>query len=216
MEDLIDLLCSGEVAFVVLEPDGRQRSVAPKNAVVLAASFNPLHRGHVSLLNAAQKITGLPGFFELSIENVDKPRLSQQELRRRLAQFAALAPVIVTDAPTFVEKSRLIPGSVFVTGVDTAERLIADRYYGRDDDQGSCQTRVSPAARALNELRRNRCRVLVAGRMMDGRGLVTLDDLKVPAEFHNLLEAIPLSTFRENISSTAVRNGSGSEHWVVS
>ncbi len=206
MEDLIERLYSGDVPFVVVEPDGRQHTVAPKCAVVLAASFNPLHRGHIGLLDAARDITGLPGCFELSIENVDKPRLSQHELKSRLEQFSGLAPVMVTNAPTFVEKSRLAPGSVFVTGVDTAERLFVDRYYGQDDGQARDQTRVSPAAQALNELRRNRCRVLVAGRMMDGRGFVTLDDLDVPPEFRDLLEAIPASKFREDISSTAVRD----------
>ena len=88
MRDLIERLYSGELSFVVVEPDGRQHPVAPENAVVLAASFNPLHRGHVGLLAAARDITDRRGYFELSIENVDKPRLSEQELRSRLEQFA--------------------------------------------------------------------------------------------------------------------------------
>ena len=212
MEDLIERLYSGELPFVVVEPDARQHSVAPENSVVLAASFNPLHRGHIGLLAAARDLTGLPGCFELSIENVDKPRLTRQELRSRLEQFAGLTPVMVTNAPTFVEKSRLAPGSAFVTGVDTAERLFVDRYYGRNDRQGIGRSRVSPAARALSELRRNGCRVLVAGRVLDGRGFVTLDDLDVPSEFRDLLEAIPASKFREDISSTAVRDNSQTGH----
>ena len=208
MADLIESLYSGGTPFVVVEPDGRQHTVAPKRAVVLAASFNPLHKGHIGLLEAARGITGLPGCFELSIENVDKPRLSQQELRSRLEQFSGLSPVMVTNAPTFVEKSRLAPGSVFVTGVDTAERLFVDRYYDRDDRRSSDRSRISPAAQALNELHRNGCRVLVAGRVMEGRGFVTLDDLDVPSEFLDLLDAIPASKFREDISSTAVRQNS--------
>ena len=208
MRDLIERLYSGALSFVVVEPDGRQHSVAPKNAVVLAASFNPLHRGHVGLLAAAREISGRRGYFELSIENVDKPRLSEQELRSRLEQFAGLAGVIVTNAPTFVEKSRLASGSVFVTGVDTAERLFVDRYYKRDQaDQGDPR-RVSPTTLALGELGRNGCRILVAGRVMGDRGFVSLDDLGVPEEFSDLLQAIPESAFREDISSTAVRGTS--------
>ena len=208
MKDPIERLYSSDLEFVVVEPDGRQHTVAPKKAVVLAASFNPLHRGHAGLLAAAQDITGRPGCYELSIENVDKPRLSEPELRSRLLQFAGLAPVMVTNAPTFVEKSRLAPGSVFVTGVDTAERLFVDRYYDRKDRSPTGPDNVSPTAGALNELRRNGCRMLVAGRVMGGRGFVTLDDLTVPPEFQDLLEAIPESAFREDISSTAVRDGS--------
>lgn len=206
--DLIDDLYSDTVLLVVVEPDGRQHTVAPRNAVVLAASFNPLHRGHSRLLAAAEDTTGLRGCFELSIENVDKPRLSQPELRSRLRQFVGLSPVMVTNAPTFVQKSRLAPGSVFVTGVDTAERLFVDRYYDRKDRGVETASRPSPTAQALNELRRNGCRLLVAGRVIDGRGFVTLDDLAVPGEFQDLFEAIPESSFREDISSTAVRDGS--------
>ena len=206
--DLIDRLYSGTVPFVVAEPDGRQHTVAPTDSVVLAASFNPLHRGHSRLLSAAEDTTGQRGCFELSIENVDKPRLSQPELRRRLRQFVGLSPVMVTNAPTFVQKSRLAPGSVFVTGVDTAERLFVDRYYDRKDRGVETASRPSPTAQALDELRRNGCRLLVAGRVIDGRGFVTLDDLPVPPEFEDLFEAIPESSFREDISSTAVRDGS--------
>lgn len=208
MQDLIERLYSGDLPFVVVEADGRQHAVAPKDAVVLAASFNPLHRGHVGLLAAAEGMTGRPGCYELSIENVDKPRLSETELRARLQQFAGLAPVMVTNAPTFVEKSRLAPGSIFVTGVDTAERLFVDRYYDREDHGRDSPDRDSPTAVALNELRRNGCRMLVAGRTMEGRGFVTLDDLAVPTGFSDLLAAIPESAFREDISSTAVRGGS--------
>ena len=208
MRDLIERLYSGELLFVVVEPDGRQHPVAPKNAVVLAASFNPLHRGHVGLLAAARDITGRRGYFELAIENVDKPRLSEQELRSRLEQFAGLSGVIVTNAPTFVEKSRLAPGSVFVTGVDTAERLFVDRYYKRDQSTLGDPRRESLTTLALEELRGNGCRILVAGRVMGDRGFLTLDDLGVPEEFSDLLEAIPESAFREDISSTAVRDNS--------
>ena len=208
MRDLIERLYSGELSFVVVEPDGRQHSVAPENSAVLAASFNPLHRGHVGLLTAAREITGRRGYFELSIENVDKPRLSEQELRSRLEQFVGLAGVIVTNAPTFVEKSRLAPGSVFVIGVDTAERLFVDRYYKRDQSTLADPRRVSATALALEELRRNGCRILVAGRVMGDRGFLTLDDLGVPEEFSDLLQAIPESAFREDISSTAVRHNS--------
>ena len=211
MQDLIERLYSGDLPFVVVEPDGRQHAVAPRDAVVLAASFNPLHRGHVGLLAAAEGMTGRPGCYELSIENVDKPRLSEQELRSRLEQFAGLAPVMVTNAPTFVEKSRLAPGSIFVTGVDTAERLFVDRYYDREDNGRGSPDRDSPTAVALNELRRNGCRMLVAGRTMEGRGFVTFDDLAVPTGFRDLLAAIPESAFREDISSTALRGGSQRE-----
>ena len=56
-------------------------------------------------------------------------------VRGRVAQFAWKAPVELTSAPTFLEKSRLFPRATFVIGVDTAERLVAPRYYGHDEDR---------------------------------------------------------------------------------
>src|SRR5262249_60517496 len=52
------------------------------------------------------------------------------DVRTRLAQFTGRARVELTRAPTFVEKSRLLPAVTFVVGADTAERLVATRYYG--------------------------------------------------------------------------------------
>ena len=135
---------------------------------MLAASFNPLHRGHAGLLAAAQDIAGRPGCYELSIENVDKPRLSEPELRSRLLQFAGLAPVMVTNAPTFVEKSRLAPGSVFVTGVDTAERLFVDQYYDREDCSPTGPNYVSPTAGRTERIAQERLPD-AGGRSSDGR-----------------------------------------------
>src|SRR5208283_3192534 len=75
----------------------------------------------------------LPLAFEISVTNVDKPPLAGKTVRHRLAQFAWKAPVELTRAPTFVEKSRLFPGTIFVVGMDTAERLFGPRYYGDDE-----------------------------------------------------------------------------------
>jgi hypothetical protein len=71
--------------------------------------------------------------FEISVTNVDKPPLAGETVRHRLAQFAWKSPVELTRAPTFVEKSRLFPGTTFVVGADTAERLFGAQYYGGDE-----------------------------------------------------------------------------------
>ncbi len=207
MPDLIDSLYAKDVRLVVVEPDGRQHTSAPRGANVLAASFNPLHRGHVGLLQAAVRRNRRPGYYELSIENVEKPRLPVEELRRRLGQFSGSAAVVATIAPTFVEKSKLMPGTVFVTGIDTAERLFDDRFYRRPDLHQANDPTESPASLAMKEIRRNGCRFVVAGRMMPGGRFLTLNDIHVPAGFRDMLEEIPEAQFREDISSSGILAG---------
>jgi hypothetical protein len=150
------------------------------------------------LAEVGGRLTGTGADFELSVTNVDKPPLGEEEVRRRLAQFAQRAPVWLVRAPTFVEKARLFPGVTFVVGADTAERVVAPRYYRASAEEMSW---------ALDEIRRQGCRFLVAGRATaDGR-FTELHHLDVPAAHRELFVAIPADAFRVDLSSTALRSG---------
>jgi len=176
-------------------PDGQLDAAAPAPAVVLAGSFNPLHDGHLLLARVAEDVQRAPAAFEISAINVDKPPLAASEVRARLAQFAGRARVELTRAPTFLEKSRLFPGATFVVGADTAERLVATRYYGD----------AARMVAALQEIAERGCRFLVAVRV-DGAGRVrSLADIHVPPQFARLFTAIPESRFRLDSSSSAIR-----------
>ena len=173
-----------------------------KDLVILPGSFNPLHDGHIGLAVAAARLTGRKVIFELSIENVEKPLLSRGELYRRLMQFSREQMVLVTRAATFPEKAELVPGSVFAVGYDTAVRLFDKGFYERwmgEMDSGS------HVAEALERIRLQRCRFLVAGRVSSGEFL-TLRDVKVPFRFEDLFRALPESEFRVDISSSALRS----------
>src|SRR5207253_10796815 len=115
--------------------EARRASSAPAPSWVLAGAFTPLRAGHLRLARVAEDIRQQPVAFEISVINVDKPPLTAGEVRNRLAQFAWKARVELTRAPTFLEKSRLFPGATFVIGADTAERLVARRYYGDDEER---------------------------------------------------------------------------------
>jgi hypothetical protein len=177
-------------------PDGQLVPAAPPPSVVLPGSFNPLHAGHLLLARVAEDIRQQPVAFEIAVLNVDKPPLTAGEVRNRLAQFAWRARVELTRAPTFVEKSRLFPGAAFVIGADTAERLVAPRYYGDSAER---------VAAALQEIADRGCSFLVAVRV-DRTGRVrSLSDVAVPQRFAHLFTAIPESRFRLDSSSSDIR-----------
>jgi len=194
--DPIDRLLAGEVDRVTVQPDGQMVLSAPPPAVVFPGSFNPLHDGHASLARVAEELRQLPVAFEISVTNVDKPPLTGEVVRHRLKQFAWKAPVELTRAPTFLEKSRLFPGATFVIGADTAERLIAPKYYGDDEPRMHA---------ALDEIANAGGRFLVAVRI-DAAGRVrALSDILVPPRYVELFSEIPEHRFRFDTSSTEIR-----------
>lgn len=172
--------------------DGQLNDEMPK--ALLSGSFNPVHEGHWRLAATAATIIGTPVDFELSVDNADKPSLDAEEVRRRLDAMTWHGDAVLTRAPLFVQKARLFPGAVFVVGADTAERIVQPRYYRDEADM----------AQALDFIKNQGCRFLVAGRKEAGR-FITLEDLDMPARYCDLFRGIPASAFRVDCSSTELR-----------
>ena len=194
--DTIDQLLAGELDRVTVQPDGQMMLSAPGHFVVLPGSFNPMHEGHVLLARVAEELRQQPSAFEISVTNVDKPPLAGDTVRHRLTQFAWKSPVELTRAPTFVEKSRLFPRTTFVIGADTAERLVAPRYYGDDEVR---------MHEALEEIASSGASFLVAVRI-DAAGRVrALNDIPVPQRYADLFTEIPEHRFRVDTSSSEIR-----------
>jgi hypothetical protein len=195
--DLLERLAKGDLPAACWRPDGQVTTEVPLPAVLLPGAFNPIHGGHWKLAEIAGRTTTRPAEFELSIVNVDKPPLQIAEAAGRIEQFRQRAALWVTRAPTFVEKASLFPGTIFVVGADTAWRVLAPHYYG-DDPDAMCK--------ALEHIRNQGCRFLVAGRADDTGRFMHLEDLTVPGAFADLFTAIPRAEFEDPISSTALRN----------
>jgi hypothetical protein len=152
-------------------------------------------------------MTGREGWFELSIENVDKADLPRVQLKGRLEQFHAYRGVIVTRAARFVDKAKVIPGATFAIGFDTAVRLVDDRYYGSAGGDKT-EPRWSGVLREIASLGGS---FLVAGRVGDNGTFHELNELQIPVKFKRLFRAVPQELFREDISSTKLRAESGGE-----
>ena len=162
--------------------------------LLLPGSFNPLHEGHIDMLRVGESITGRPGAFELAIRNADKPSLDYISIETRVKQFADKA-LWLTNAPTFEEKARLFPESIFLVGVDTLVRIANPKFYGNDH---------AALTRAIEGFHNERVRFLVFGRVQEQR-FISLGDLTLPEELLSLCDAVPETAFRNDISSTDLR-----------
>lgn len=198
--DAVDRLLAGELDRLTVQPDGQVRLSAPTPSVLFPGSFNPMHEGHVLLARVAEELRQQPVAFEISATNVDKPPLAAETVRRRIVQFAWKSPVELTRAPTFVEKSRLFPGTTFVVGADTAERLFGAKYYGGDEDRMHA---------ALEEIANAGGSFLVAVRLGAEGRVQALKDIPVPRRYADLFTEIPEHHFRVDASSSAIRASRG-------
>ncbi len=133
--------------------------------------------------------------FELSIDNVEKPPLSDREIAKRLAAFGPQQPVWLTRAATFVEKANLFPRVTFLVGADTVLRVADPRFYpnGKSGVEG-----------AIERFCQAECRFLVFGRLV-ADSFHTLIELPLPAALRARCQAVPATEFREDISSTQLR-----------
>ena len=203
----IEAVITGKKPLAVYRVNHGWSATPPNEAIMLAGSFRPLHRAHRALLETGLSIAGkrLTPCFEISISNVEKPNIAANDLERRLQQFQQSGDIVViTRAATFLEKARLMPGTTFVIGYDTAIRLFDDRFYA--DTETS-----TPSLDAMSELRDLGSRFIVGGRHDADGTFKTIRDMMIPTGFKALLIEIPEHKFSDPISSTQLRSSQTSD-----
>jgi len=172
---------------------------APATAETLyPGSFNPPHRAHRRVAELAAEKTGAPVAFELSVRNVDKPSLDALEISRRieaLQKAAPNVPIWTTNAPRFVEKAALFPGSTFALGTDSVVRLGDAKY-----ENGSTSRRDA----VLERLAELGAKFLVFTRKLDG-AVRTPESLPLPERLRTLCDFVAPEEFLDDVSSTALR-----------
>ena len=199
LDDPINSLLDGSARCVEFYGSHFVLDAPRRDVLLLPGSFNPIHEGHLKMLETAEQQTGQKGMFELSVLNPDKGLLAEDTVRQRLVQFKERhVPVLLTRASMFRDKAVLFRNCTFVVGYDTAIRILNPKYYGGTE---------SNMLRMLETLRHHGCRFLVAGRVAetdDGeKTFLQFEDLQIPDDFRDMF--LSLEGFRLDISSTEIR-----------
>lgn len=190
----LQTLLAGFVRTIrVGQPLDDSSAAVPK--AILPGAFNPLHEGHVQIARIAGDRLKCVPHYELSVTNVDKPPLEENEIQSRLAQFSKHDLVWLTRAPTFAEKARLFPGVTFIVGADTIRRITNPCYYENSE---------SALRSAIREIVDRGCRFLVYGRVVE-ESFRVLSELHIEEQLMSICTEVTEAEFRNDISSTELR-----------
>ncbi len=166
---------------------------------IFPGSFNPIHKGHLEMIDIAEHRLGNRVALEISVQNIDKPPLDYIELEYRLAEIEKVHPgqaVWFTQTPLFEDKSQLFRESMFVVGTDTLRRFADLRFYHESTHQ---------LHDVLRMIAYHNCRFLVFARKNRDGTTDSLETISIPDMLRSLCDEVPEDIFAMNISSSDLR-----------
>ncbi|WP_091932216.1 nucleotidyl transferase family protein [Methanolobus profundi] len=165
-----------------------------RTRVVLSGSFNPFHKNHFEMIRIASERINGPVDLEISLANVDKPPIDHISLDSRVSSIMEnydgryMGNIYLTNAPLFADKAILFPGSVFIIGMDTLNRLFNIKYYRKDENTDEL----------IEHFREYGIRFMVFQR----KGSEVSENIDIP----DICEIVPLETYMDDgTSSTLIR-----------
>ena len=162
--------------------------------LIFPGAFNPMHDGHIAMSELAQKELNEKVFFEICIQNVDKPPLSYHQIKKTLDQFNSSQNWVLTKAGKFSDKARLFPNSTFIIGADTLVRIFDERFY-------ASRREMMEEFKIFNTNNNN---FLVFGREYKKR-FIELNDIQVPDSIKSRFRGFGENIFRKDVSSSTIR-----------
>lgn len=167
-------LFNGEEKFVYPYQD------EPVPEAIFSGSWAPLTREHMYMASIAEAFCDATVYFEASIETVNKPPIDLISAEQLVKQFKEMH-LILTKAPSFLEKAKLFPGVTFVVGMDTWLQIIDPEFYNY------------PLTEVIRQFKQLDVDFLVFGRQQGDKFMTLSDDIS-----YGLARKVPQHVFSDN------------------
>lgn len=130
IEDAADLCHKVFMQHPYITATGERRKRLGLNVNVLVpTSCNPLHKGHVSLAQAACEAHAWPFYsFMVTVDPPHKPKLSVQDMIQRLITAKGHNVLFSEGDPLYIDKALRYPGVAFALGADAFDRMLDPKW----------------------------------------------------------------------------------------
>ena len=131
LKEYIEALYGAEIKSILVNPDGQIKTNVSfiSDPHIYSGSFNPLHAGHKAIYN---KMPAERSYFEYSLNRWNKSPHLLSHMEDIIRQFTWYAPIIITNARTFLDKIYYLQAQspTFHVGFDTFERIYEAYGHG--------------------------------------------------------------------------------------
>lgn len=180
--------------------NGKRSATLPTNKrlALMSGAFNPLHEGHTSVAQHVMDQYGNTVAYEVTAEPPHKEAMTVQALLQRAKLLQGHDRIFTKSYPLYLDKARAFPGVPLVLGADAMIRML-DPKWG-----------ITPSE-LLNEFNKLNTKLLVSGRLVDGKfvsytSILDYIDRQDPSLVSLALHVVAPVDGRVDISSTELRN----------